>query len=425
MATHFLIKGGKRLRGTIDVYGSKNAALPIIASTLLTKEPCIISNVPRVTDVHLMIDALNEMGAKILWKGWREVVVENQNIDPRKLNRDIVKKMRASILFCGPLVARFGEVRNMHYPGGCSIGSRPIDVHLRAFTDLGADVTRGKKNFSIYAKNRVNHPTTVILDEFSVTATENILIFASALPVKTIIKIAATEPHVSDLAKFLSRMGAKVRGAGTSHISVRGTTALTGARHRIISDYIEAGTFMLMALAAGGEVCIKNAPIEHLDLVIKKLITSGANIACDYKKKSVLVKQSNQHLVLKKVQTMLYPGIPTDLQSAFGVFATRTFGETLIHEPLYEKRLECLNDLTKMGARIKILDPHRAIVWGPTHLTGAEVSGYDLRSTAALIIAGLSAKGTTAVYGAEYAERGYENLEGRLRMLGADIKRVS
>ncbi len=425
MSTYLVIKGGKRLSGTIPVYGSKNAALPIIAATILTKTPCVIRNIPRVTDVHVMIDALRDMGAKVLWKDRRTVIIENKEIDPDKLSQSAVQKMRASILFCGPLLARFGEVRKMHYPGGCSIGARPIDVHLRSFEDLGAKVIRANNFFSIYREARPRSQNSVVLNEFSVTATENVLLFASAVPEQTTIKIAAAEPHVADLAKFLTKTGARIHGAGTAQISIRGSANLIGATHRIIADYIEAGTFILMALVAGRAIEIKNAPIEHLDLVIKKLRAAGGNIACNHRKKTITVQSGRKSLILDKVQIMPYPGIPTDLQSAFGVFAARTVGETLIHEPLYENRFACLKELAKFGVRIKALDPHRAIVHGPTNLNAAEVSGHDLRSVAALVIAGLAAKGTTIVRGAEHVERGYENLEGRLLALGANIKKVT
>lgn len=432
MSKKFVINGTKPLYGTIDVLGSKNASLPIIAATLLTKEQCRIHNLPRVSDVYLMLDVLKNMGSKISWLGARTVAIENKTINPLNLSGDIVKKMRASILFLGPLLARFKKIEYMRYPGGCTIGPRPIDVHLKAFEDLGAEVLRHRNFFSVKFKDALKPASALVLEEFSVTATENILMFLSSVPHATEIKIAACEPHVHSLAKFLSAMGAKITGAGTSNIKVRGAQRLKGAGQRIIPDYIEAGTFILMALIVGGEVTVRNVPISNLDLMLKKLAVAGANINVDTKRDVLTIRSKsggfsydNKKLVCDRIQTMPYPGIPTDLQSVFSVFASQTHGETFIHEPLYEKRLDCLSELTKMGADVKILDPHRAIIRGPTRLCGAQVIGQDLRSGAALVIAGLAAKGTTVVSGAEHIERGYEDLDERLRKLGADVIKIS
>jgi UDP-N-acetylglucosamine 1-carboxyvinyltransferase len=378
-----------------------------------------------------MLGILEKLGSSIKWVNKRTIQIENKNISPDNLNGDAVKKMRASILFLGPLLARFGKVEKMQYPGGCSIGPRPIDTHLAAFSDLGAKVILGKKFFSVFFPSENRVPPEVVLNEFSVTATENILAFLSSIPQKIQIKIAAAEPHVADLAKFISKMGAKVSGAGTSVISISGSERLTGASHKITPDYIEAGTFILASLASpkSGEairansVTIKNAPISHLDLFIKKLISGGADIKID-KTKNTLKVTGGKRMTIAKIQTMPYPGIPSDLQSSFGVLATQTAGNTLVHETLYEGRLSYLRELNKMGAKIKILDPHRAIIGGPVKLRGAEVLASDLRGGAALVIAGLIARGTTVVIGAEHIERGYEDLDGRLRKLGADIKKI-
>lgn len=432
MGEYFAINGGNLLSGSIDVRGSKNAALPIIAATILTKEPCVISNVPLVQDVYLILDALLKMGASISWLSERTIAIENKNIDPAKIDKNIVRRMRASVLFIGPLLARFGKVEKMHYPGGCSIGERPIDVHLRAFENLGAEVLRDKDVFTVAFKNPLKTPHTVVLDEFSVTATENLLLLLAGCPSKFVIKIAAAEPHVADTARFIAKMGAGISGAGTFKIKVAGRAILRGARHKIIPDYIEAGTFLLAALSVGGKIRIRNAPASHLDLVIRKLLNFGATIVFNAKNSEIIVRarplglnSRNEKICFDKLQTMPYPGIPTDLQSAFAVFATQTFGETLVHEPLYEKRLLCLQELRKMGAKIRILDPHRAVIFGPTALRGAEIYGKDIRSVAALITAGLAARGATKVYGAEFVKRGYENLDSRLRALGADIKIIN
>lgn len=424
MSARFLIEGGKPLVGLIHVRGSKNAALPILAATLLTNEHCRIKNLPLVNDVHAMLKILHDMGSKIAWIDKHSIEIENQDIDPRKLSRDIVKKMRASILLLGPLLARFGRVEKMRYPGGCSIGARPIDVHLDAFVDLGARVLRDKHFFSVFLEDCPSVSRTFVLSEFSVTATENLMIFLSALPFQNEIRIAASEPHVADLAKFLKKLGAIIEGAGTSTVQVKGCSKLKGATHIVAPDYIEAGTFLLMSLAVGGDMEIKNAPVSHLDLVIKKLVSSGAEVFADEKKQVLRVK-SGGRIRLERIQTMPYPGMPTDLQSAFAVLASQTFGKTLIHEPMYERRLEFLKELARLGARVEILDPHRAYIYGPARLYGAEVSSLDLRSASALVVAGLAAKGATIIHGAEHAQRGYEDFDGRLRKLGANIKKIS
>jgi len=431
MKDAFVIKGGKSLFGTIDVRGSKNAALPIIAATILTKKKCKISNLPLVLDVYRMIEMLEQMGSNIRWTGKRSIEIENKEIALRGVKKDTVKKMRASVLLIGPLLARFGKVEKMQYPGGCSIGARPIDTHLKAFEDLGAQIHVGRTSFSVEIPRHSKISKSVILNEFSVTATENILMFLSSIPARTQIKIAASEPHVRDLARILSRMGARVRGAGTPTILVDGSNTLQGASHTITSDYIEAGTFILAALSTGGKVNIRNVPVPDLDFVIKKLISWGADIRVLQDRKTVEVRapssaarRNGRKMFIDRIQTLPHPGLPTDLQSAFGVLATQASGSTLIHEALYEGRLEYLKELRKMGAKVKVYDPHRAVIYGPSALQNSEVVARDLRGGAALIIAGLVARGETMVRGAEHVDRGYEDIDGRLRALGADIKRA-
>ena len=431
MANSFVIRGGKQLRGTVDVRGSKNAALPVLAATVLTKKKCRISNLPLVLDVRRMLKMLDAMGSSIRWDGSHTVVIENKDIYPARLGRDTVEEMRASILLLGPLLARFGRVEKMRYPGGCSIGARPIDTHLAAFRDLGAKIALGKKSFSVEIPSRKKMPSEVILNEFSVTATENLLLFLASKDSTTRIKIAAAEPHVRDLTRVLVKMGARCSGAGSSTITIRGAGGLRGVSHRITPDYIEAGTFILASLAVGGHVYVKDAPLGDLDFVIKKLVSAGADIRIHPNKKLVEVRASfggagkgGKRLKIDKIQCLPHPGIPTDLQPAFGVLATQVSGRTLIHEPLYEKRLESLMELTKMGAHVVLLDPHRAVVHGPTNLRGANLVCHDLRGGAALAIAGLVGKGKTIISNIEHVERGYEDFEGRLQALGADIKKI-
>ena len=421
MTNKFLIRGGKPLMGTIDVRGSKNAATPIIAATLLTSEKCRISNLPLVLDVYRMIEMMESMGSSITWTGKRTIEIENKSINPRNIDKHTAKWLRSSVLFIGPLLARFGKV-TMAYPGGCSIGARPIATHFRAFEDLGAEVTLNKKSFSVELPRAKKIPSDLTLNEFSVTATENVLMFLASRSSVTEVKIAASEPHVQDLAVFLSKLGAGIQGAGTPFVKIKGASQLRGAKHKVVSDYIEAGTFIFSALATGGNVKIKNAPVSHLDLVLRKLISFGANFK---KGGNVIEVMPSKKMTIDRIQAMPYPGIPTDLQPSFAVLATQTRGDTLLHDPLYEGRFSHLRELNKMGARVDIHDPHRATIPGPVKLKGGVVlHARDLRGGAALLIAALAASGTTTLDGIEHIERGYEDLAGRFRALGARIERV-
>ncbi len=429
MTSRLIINGKQKMEGAIDVRGSKNAATPIIAATLLTSSPCILDNIPLIDDVLKMIEIVEKLGADVEFINKRKVKITAKDIAPEKLDFEMVQKMRSSILFIGPLLARFGKVSIPH-PGGCVIGSRGIDTHINAFVKMGAKVKvegvknngTGKVNVYHFTIDRKLKPKEIILNEFSVTATENILMASSLIEGKTVIKIAASEPHVQDLSSFLRKMGVGVIGDGSSKIEVKGKKTLKGAEHFIGYDYIEAGTFILMALATKSNIIVENTPVEHLELFLTRLQSFGAKMKV--KKDSVAVSPSS-NIVIPKVQTMPHPGIPTDLQAPFGVLATQTKGLTLIHDTLYEGRLKYLEELNKMGAEIVICDPHRAIINGPTELYGTVLSPLDLRAGAALIIAGLIADGVTIIRDASQADRGYESIEKRIKALGADIKRVT
>ena len=441
MSERFIIEGGRPLKGEIRVRGSKNAATPILAATLLTEEPCIISNLPLIEDVFKMLELIKGLGAKVEWVGENAVKIEAKDVDSKALDKSLVSKMRSSLLTMGPLLARCGFVE-MNHPGGCIIGTRSVDTHLDGFRDLGADVEvtqvgtsinlTEEKTFCGYSEKtnlyslKVKHGlggNDVILDEFSVTATENIMMACALSDRKTTIKITACEPHVQELAMFLRKMGVEIREREAHTIEISGKNKLKGAEYFIPYDYVEAGTYILMALTVGGEVKVSNVPTEHLDLVFKKLISSGGNIDIT-DNRSVTVRTS-RGMRMSKIQALPYPGIPTDLQSAFGALATQTDGLTLIHDPLYDGRLKYLEELNKMGAEIIICDPHRAVINGPTELHGTELGPLDLRSGAALIIAGLSAKGVTIIKNIAQVDRGYEKIEERLQMIGAKINRVS
>ncbi len=415
----FVIYGGKPLKGTIEVGGAKNAATPILAATLLTNETCRISNLPLVEDVFRMIEILEGMGAEVKWLGKRTIEIRCKNIDPSKIDFSKVRKMRSSVLLVGPLLARFGSVK-MCKPGGDIIGARPIDVHVRAFKDLGAEVSSQGDWF--YFKAKKLKPNKIILREFSVTVTENILMASSLIPGKSEISIAACEPHVQDLVKFLKKMGAKIKSPSPHSFIINGSKKLKGARHFVIYDPVEAVNYIIAAAITRGKVLVKNVNPLHLELVLTKLKDFGLEM--EIREKEILVKPFKGNFKMDKIQTLIYPGIPTDLQSVFGVLATQSKGTTLIHDPLYEGRLKYLEELNKMGAEIIIADPHRAIINGPSVLHGREVNSYDLRSGASLIITGLIAKGKTVINDIYQIDRGYERIEEKLQKLGANIKRV-
>lgn len=428
MSQVFIIQGGKTLKGSIDVYGSKNATTPILAASLLSKESSIISNIPLIEDVLNLLNIIESMGAKITWLDTRTVKIDPKNLSLKNLNQKLIKRIRSSVLLIGPLCTRFKKFKLMQ-PGGCLIGVRPIDAHLEALFDLGLK-TKIIPDFYEFTFKSKNLPATITLKEFSVTATENILMLASSLPQKTTIKIAAIEPHVLDLVSFLNKMGAKIKQLPEHTFEIIGTPHLKGVkRHDIIPDPIEAGSFIIMAAACKANVTVKNVRIDHLDIVLKKLKEFNVILKIkpqDEKKKlfSVTNIPSVMLKAVSKVQTLPYPGIPTDLQSMFGILATQANGTTIIQDPMYEGRLKYIDELIKMGANAIIADPHRALIVGPNPLYGQEINSFDLRAGMCLIIAALLAKGETKINNIYQVDRGYEKIDLRLQKLCAEIKRV-
>ncbi|MFZ5364271.1 MAG: UDP-N-acetylglucosamine 1-carboxyvinyltransferase [Patescibacteria group bacterium] len=414
----FIIEGGKPINGKIRVSGMKNAATPIIAATLLTPEECVISNVPRISDVMRMLEILKSLGASVEWTGDHEVTICTKNADIKLLNKESVKSMRSSILFLGPLLARFKKV-TIPEPGGCIIGNRPPDTHFYALEKLGAKVTRKDGCFYLETEGLVG--SLIILPEFSVTATENILMAASLAEGETEVHLAAAEPHVQDLIKFLGSMGAKISGSGTHILKISGVKKMHGARHTLIPDQIETGTLAVAAAVSKGEVTIENIIPEHLEIILLKLQEAGVNLEVG---KDFLKIKPSAGLRSFRLQTLPFPGFPTDLQAPFGVLATQCQGTSLIQDPLFEGRMGYVGELIKMGANAIVADPHRVIITGPTPLQGQEIKSFDLRAGATLIIAGLIASGQTIINEAEVVDRGYERIDERLRDLGADIKRI-
>jgi UDP-N-acetylglucosamine 1-carboxyvinyltransferase len=416
---NFEIIGGKKLAGVIEVRGSKNATTPILAATLLTKEECIISNIPLIEDVFRMLEILESMGAEIKWLGKRKISIKCENIDPEKMDTEKVKKLRSSILLLGSLSARFNSF-SLYHPGGCIIGARPLGTHFDAMKKMGIDITQNEKRYEINAEKR--KAAKVILREMSVTATENTMMLASGMNGKTIIKIAATEPHVEDLGMFLVKMGAKIKGLGTHTLEIMGQENLHGAKHKVIPDANEAATFLIMGVATGSPIIVKNAREDHLDLVLEKLREFGADFKIE--KKNISVIPASKLVAVPKIDTRTYPGVPSDVQAPLGVLATQAEGKTLIHDSLYESRFNYVNELKKMGADAEILDPHRVEITGPTKLTGQEITSFDLRAGATLIIAALIASGKSVINEIYQVDRGYEKIEKRLKKSGAYIRRI-
>ncbi len=416
---YFEIIGGKKLEGTIDVRGSKNATTPILAATLLTEEECIISNVPLIEDVFRMIEILESMGAQIKWSGKRTLKIKNEKINPAKMDTEKVKKLRSSILLLGSLSARFDEFK-LYHPGGCIIGARPLGTHFEALAKMGIDIQQKQKNYQIKAQKR--KAQKIVLKEMSVTATENVMMLAASLPQKTVVKIAACEPHVEDLGNFLIALGAQIKGLGTHTLEIVGSSKLHGAQHTIIPDANEAATFIILGVATGSAITVKNVLVEHLDLVLEKLREFGAEFKV--KGNSLQIIPAQQLRAVAKIDTRPYPSIPSDIQAPLGVLATQAKGNTLIFDTMFEGRFSYIQELKKMGAQTKIIDVHQAVILGPTKLKGKTITSFDLRAGATLIIAGILANGKTVIKNIYQVDRGYEKIEERLIKLGVKIKRI-
>jgi UDP-N-acetylglucosamine 1-carboxyvinyltransferase len=414
----FIIEGGKKLEGDIWVSGAKNAALPIIAATLLTDEQCVLNNVPRISDVETILNILKSLGSAVAWTGEHQLTICNKNATLHHPDYHLVKSLRASVLFLGSFLARFHAI-DMTEPGGCIIGNRPLDTHIHGLSKLGARIE--KKNGTYTISSDGLRGTEVVLLEASVTATENILMAAVRAQGTTVIKNAAYEPHVQDVVSFLQKLGADISGNGTSVLVVHGVSQLHGAMHTIIPDTIEAGTFLILGIANKGKLRIHNIVPEHMDVVLEKLRVMGARFDID-SAESTLSVTSHGIIRSAKIDARPYPGIPTDLQSIFGVLATQAQGTTLIWDTLFEGRMGYIQELVRMGANAVICDPHRVLITGPTPLYGQEIRGFDLRAGAAMIIAGLIARGRTVINGAEIVDRGYERMCERLQEIGAEIE---
>lgn len=415
-----IIKGGNRLSGTVKISGAKNAVLPVIAATLLGQdtETCL-DEVPNLDDVRTISEVLRALGVKVTHEPENsKLYVDASSIENITAPYDLVRKMRASFLIMGPLLARLGSAK-ISLPGGCAIGTRPIDLHLKGFEALGAKISIGHGYIEAVAPNGLRG-TQIYLDFPSVGATENILMAASMAEGQTIIENPAQEPEIVDLANYLNLMGAKIRGAGTNVIKVDGAKKLKARDYTIIPDRIEAGTYMIAAAMTRGDVYIANAISEHLKPVIAKLKEAGVKVIEDVDGIRVICDRRPKAVDIK---TLPYPGFPTDMQAQFMAMLTISQGTSMVTETVFENRFMHVDELRRMGAKIKI-DGRTSVVEGQEKLTGCQVKATDLRAGAAIVLAALVAEGETQVGYIHHIDRGYDNLVQKLVSLGADIKRV-
>jgi UDP-N-acetylglucosamine 1-carboxyvinyltransferase len=415
----FIVEGGHPLKGTVKIHGSKNAALPILAATLLTKDECTLRNVPNISDIHAFLEILQGLGAKFEYNQGT-LKIQTVKVGTIQAQKELVQQMRASILLLGPLLARKGEAE-MVFPGGCVLGKRSIHAHTHALEKLGAQIEDTEDGIRATAKTL--HGTKIIMAESSVTATENAIMAAVLAENTTKIHWAAMEPHVQDLCHFLNSMGAQIRGIGTHTLFIEGVSHLHGTDYEITSDYLEAGTLALAAVLTRGTVTLENIIPDHLDSFWQKLDEVGANFEL-HETSAIFKPLKTKHFQpVEQLKTAVFPGFATDLQAPFTVLLTQADGESKMFETLFDGRLNYLYELEKMGAKVAIHNSHQATINGPTPLRGTRIVSCDIRAGAAMVLAALTAEGTTEISDIRYIERGYENLHKTLNNLGAKITR--
>ncbi|MDP2632360.1 MAG: UDP-N-acetylglucosamine 1-carboxyvinyltransferase [Candidatus Curtissbacteria bacterium] len=412
----FEVKGGHSLSGKIKIAGNKNSVLPIMASCLLTEETCILENVPSISDVDVMTELLELVGAKITRKN-STLTISCRKVTAQEFPPHLTEKLRASVLLLAPMIARTGAVK-MGYPGGDVIGRRPLATHTQVLETLGAKVEQ--ENDFYVAKAKGFKGENIFLQEASVTATENAILAAVTADGLTTIKRAASEPHVIDLCHFLIKMGAKISGTGSNFLKIEGVKHLSGTTHSIRPDHIEVGTFAILAAVTSSKLEISPVIEEDLDMILLTLEKFGASIKLE---EETLTVSGGKLKAIEKVVTGVWPGFPTDLMAPTIVLATQAEGVTLLHDWMYESRMFFVDKLLSMGAKVEIADPHRVLVYGPTKLRGQRLDTPDIRAGIALVIAALAAKGESRIERAELIERGYENIVERLSAIGAKIKR--
>ncbi len=416
----YVIRGGKPLYGEVEISGAKNAAVAIIPAALMVDGVCRIENIPQISDTDTLLTILTHLGAKVRMLNRGTVEIDCRQVRYADAPYDMMRRIRASYYFIGSMLGRFGSAKTT-MPGGCNFGVRPIDQHIKGMTAMGAkvDVSGG----FVYAETATGRlrGAKIYLDKVSVGATMNIMIAASMAEGRTIIENAAREPHIVDLANFLNSMGADVRGAGTDTIKVYGVDRLHGGTYAIIPDQIEAGTYMAAVAAAGGEITVKNVIPRHLECISSKLREMGVTV--EEQDDAVCIRRAGK-LMRTNVKTLPYPGFPTDMQPQISTVLCLAEGTSVVTEGVWDNRYKYVNELRKMSAQIQV-DGKTAVIEGVEELTGALVTACDLRAGAAMVIAGLSAKGVTTVEDVHFIERGYEDIVGKLRRLGADIVLVS
>lgn len=412
-----IVEKSPPLKGTVRVSGAKNSVLPILAAALLATEKCTLEDIPDLKDVDVICEVLTSLGADVKRTERGKIEINSGIIDNYEAPYELVRKMRASFLVMGPLLARMGRAR-ISMPGGCAIGTRPIDLHLKGFAALGADIKIGHGVVEAYAKELKGDK--IYLDFPSVGATENIMMAATLAKGETVIENAAEEPEIVDLANFLNKMGADIKGAGTNTIRIKGVDYLKGAKHSVIPDRIEAGTYMVAVAMTGGDVIIENVVTSHIKPIIAKLKESGVDIVEENDKVRVI---ANGQIKAVDIKTLPYPGFPTDMQAQFMAMMSVAQGTSVIIETVFENRFMHVDELKRMGANIKI-EGRSAIIQGTDKLMGAPVKATDLRAGAALILAGLIAEGATEISNIYHVDRGYTNLDKKLTNLGAKIRRI-
>lgn len=412
-----VINGGRKLCGEVDISGAKNAAVAILPAALLTKGICRIENVPDIKDVNHILEIMRQLGATYKKIDRNTIEIDGSGVNQWVAEYEIVKRMRASYYLVGALLGRFKKAK-VAMPGGCNFGERPIDQHIKGFEMLGAKVSLQQGMFDLEAEALCGN--SIYMDIVSVGATINVMIAAVLADGLTVIENAAKEPHVVDVANFLNSMGANIKGAGTDVIRIKGVKELGSCTYALIPDQIEAGTFMMAAAASGGDVLIKNVIPKHLDAISAKLVEMGVEV--DEYDDAVRVKRTGA-LHKANVKTLPYPGFPTDLQPIVVTLLTMAEGTSMVNEGVWENRFQYVDELRRLGANISV-SGRTAVIEGSKQLTGAYVKATDLRAGAAMIVAGLMAEGTTRITNVQYIDRGYEHVEEKFGMLGADIQRV-
>ncbi len=409
------------MRGEVPISGAKNATLPELCAALLTAQPVTLLNVPRLQDVATMLKLIRNMGVSVEQSADGAVRIDAARLSSPEAPYELVKTMRASVLALGPLLARFGEA-TVSLPGGCAIGSRPVDQHIKGLTAMGAEITveHGYMIAKLPKGRKRLQGARITTDMVTVTGTENLLMAATLAEGETILENAAQEPEIPDLAEMLIKMGARIEGHGSSRIRIQGVEALRGCEHQVVADRIEAGTFLCAVAATGGDVVLKHGRADHLDAVIEKLVAAGATVTA---LPDGIRVQSQGRLQAQSFRTTEYPGFPTDMQAQFMALNCIAQGTAKVTETIFENRFMHVNELVRLGARIQI-DGKVAVIEGVEHLSGATVMATDLRASASLVIAGLVAEGETVVDRIYHLDRGYDRMEAKLATIGADIERI-